>query len=72
MPHCRELWPDKVFWANINIDLYAQPHEVLRQAVIDKRLRAGKQGLAFEISEDRPAGWQNTIPVVLETLAELG
>ncbi len=69
---CRSAWPDKVFWANINVDLYAQPEAILRQAVIDKRQRAGKKALAFEISEDLPANFQTTIPVVLETLKDLG
>ena len=69
---CRAAWPDKVFWANINVDLYAQPEDILRQAVIDKRQRAGKKALAFEISEDLPANWQETIPVVLDTLKDLG
>lgn len=65
---CRAKWPDKVFMANINVALYAEPEEVLRQAVIDKRERAGKRGLLFEISEDRPADWQRTVGVVLDTL----
>jgi hypothetical protein len=68
---CRAAWPDKVIWGNINVALYAEPADVLRQAVIEKRDRAGKQGLAFEISEDRPADWQNTIPIVLETLRSM-
>jgi hypothetical protein len=69
---CRAAWPEKVLWANLNVDLYYQPHEVLRQAVIDKRQRAGKQGFLFEISEDLPAGWEESVPVVLKTLEELG
>lgn len=68
---CRRAWPDKVFWANINVDLYDEPEAVLRQAVIDKRQRAGKQALAFEISEDLPANWRQSIPIVLDTLREL-
>ena len=68
----RAAWPDMVLWGNINIDLYYGPHEALRQAVIEKRERAGKRGLAFEISEDMPPNWRETIPVVLETLEELG
>jgi hypothetical protein len=68
---CRRAWPDKVFWANINVDLYAEPEQVLRQAVIDKRRRAGKRALAFEISEDLPVNWQQSIPIVLDTLGEL-
>jgi len=68
---CREVWPNMVFWANINVDLYARPAEELAQAVIDKRRRAGKRGLAFEISEQLPANWRESIPVVLEALNNL-
>jgi hypothetical protein len=73
MPYdaCRAAWPDLALWANLNIDLYAQPPAVLRQAVIDKRTRLGKRGVAFEISEDLPANWRSSIPVVLDALAEL-
>jgi len=69
---CRRAWPDKVFWANINLDVYALPEERLREAVIARRERAGKRGLAFEISEDVPGNWRESIPVVLDTLRELG
>ena len=69
---CRKAWPDKAFWANINVDLYYGPAERLAQAVIDKRQRAGKKGLVFEISEDMPTNWKESIPVVLKTLEELG
>lgn len=69
--HCRRRWPNLVFWANINVDLYYRPADELRAAVIAKRERAGKQGFAFEISEDLPTTWQDSIPVVLETLNEL-
>lgn len=68
---CRQAWPDKVFWANINVDLYYQPENILRQAVIDKRNRAGKQAFLFEISEDLPSNWTESIPVVLDTLAKI-
>ena len=68
---CRRYWPDLVFWANINVDLYYRPAEELREAVTAKRERAGKKGLAFEISEDLPTTWQESIPVVLNTLHEL-
>ncbi len=68
---CRALWPDKVFWANINVELYYKAADVLERAIIEKRRRAGKRGLAFEISEDMPGNWQESIPVVLRTLEEL-
>ena len=69
---CRKAWPDKVLWANINVALYYGSHEQLRQEVIAKRRRAGKRAFAFEISEDLPSTWQTTIPVVLETLRQIG
>lgn len=68
---CRATWPDKALWANINVDLFSGPTESLRQAVRDKRRRAGKKAFAFEISEDLPANWRETVPIVLETLKEL-
>ncbi len=67
----RAAWPDKAFWANISVGLYALPEPLLRDAVIAKRERAGKKALAFEISEDLPKNWQESVPIVLNTLREL-
>ncbi|MEI6083723.1 MAG: hypothetical protein WCS70_05420, partial [Verrucomicrobiota bacterium] len=69
---CRALWPDKTFWAHINVNCYGLPPEQLMEAVIAKRQRAGKRGLAFEVSEDLPANWQQSIPVVLRALELAG
>jgi hypothetical protein len=68
---CRRVWPDKVFWGNINIECYFLSPEKLREEIIAKRNRAGKKGLLFEVSEDLPSNWETTIPIVLETLAGL-
>jgi len=69
---CRAAWPDKVFWGNINLELYSRPPGELRDAVIAKRERAGKRAFAFEISEDLPPNWAESIPVVLDALEECG
>jgi|GEM_PF-259419 len=69
---CRAAWPEKVFWAHINVGLYYRPEAELREAVIVKRERAGKKALAFEISEDLPENWWESVPVVLQALQELG
>jgi hypothetical protein len=69
---CRAAWPDKSFWSNINVGLYSLPPDELCEAVVAKRERAGKRGLAFEISEDVPENWRETVPLVLQTLRELG
>ncbi len=65
---CRRAWPDKAFWANISLEHYAKPPEELAQIIIEKRQRAGKRGLAFEISEDIPPNWRTAVPVVLGLL----
>jgi len=69
---CRAAWPDKAFAGNINVRLYDLPDDQFRQIIIEKRERAGKKGFSFEISEEVPDNWRTKIPVVLETLAELG
>jgi hypothetical protein len=66
----RRLWPDKAFWANLNIDLYGLPPAELAAAVRAKARRAGRRGVAFEISEDLPANWRSSIPIVLAALEE--
>ena len=68
---CRAAWPEKVLLGNLNIGLYAEPEEAFRQAIIDKRNRAGKKAFAFEISEDLPSNWEERIPVVLQTVQEM-
>ena len=68
---CRAAWPEKGFWGNINLGLYALPPEQLATAVAAKRQRAGKRGLAFEISEDVPVNWRSAVPVVLDALEAL-
>jgi hypothetical protein len=68
---CRAAWPGKVFWGNINVGLYSLPRDEFQAEVGAKRERAGKQAFAFEISEDLPAKWQESIPVVLQALQEL-
>jgi hypothetical protein len=69
---CRAAWPEKGFWANINVELYGLPPEQLAEAVIARRERAGKRAFAFEISEDVPVNWRQSVPVVLDTLEKLG
>ncbi len=70
LAQARAAFPDKVFWANINVDVYSLPPAELRRWVRE-RVRAAApegRGLAFEISEDLPSNWREAIPVVLEEL----
>ena len=67
---CRAAWPDKVFWGNINAEVYELPADALRHAVAEKCRRAGRRAVALEISEDLPRTWKDSIPVVLSVLNE--
>ncbi|MCK5738641.1 hypothetical protein KAH55_05645 [bacterium] len=67
----RAAWPDKVFWANINVGFYLQSEKELREAVVAMRERAGKKAFAFEISEKLPPNFQEVVPIVLDTLEQL-
>jgi len=69
---CRAAWPDKAIAGNINVACFDLPEDELRQTIIEKRARAGKQGFSFEISEDVPHNWRQTIPIVLDTLESIG
>lgn len=62
--------PGKVFWANINVSHYNLPPVELKKKVLEFACQASPDGinLAFEISEDLPVNWRQSIPVVLEAL----
>lgn len=68
----RAAWPDKLFWSNINASAYELPPDELRRLVLDRVEEGAPDGrrLAFEISEARQANWKESIPVVLDALAE--
>lgn len=72
MAQARAAFPNKVFWANINVGLYAMPPDALRRWVRERVQAAAPDGcrLVFEISEDLPPNWREAIPVVLEALQE--
>ena len=68
---CRTAWPGKTFWGNINQGVFSLPETQLRQAVIDKRERAGKRAFAFEAYEYLPPNWRQCFPVILDALRTL-
>ena len=69
----RAAWPEKVFWANINVSRYLRPPAELRAEVRELARQGAPDGrrFLFEISEDLPANWRESIPVVLDALAEM-
>ncbi|MDK3159926.1 hypothetical protein QPK87_25685 [Kamptonema cortianum] len=72
LSEARAIWPDKLFWVNINLenyglsddDLTMRIHTMINEASVD-----GKK-LAFEISEDWPTNAFDKIPVVLRAIQE--
>ncbi len=73
LAQCRAEWPDKLFWSNINVSNYYLPEDELRELVVDLVKQAAPDGrkLAFEVSEQYPDNWQQSMPIVLDTLNSL-
>lgn len=73
LAEARVAWPDKLFWSNINLGCYELAPEDLKQE-IERRVRDGApdgRRLAFEVSEDRPPRWRESMPVILATLNQI-
>lgn len=73
LAEARAAWPDKLFWSNINVACYYLPPEQLKAVVRERVAQAAPEGkgLAFEVSEQCPDNWRESLPVVLEALAEM-
>jgi len=72
LDEARAIWPDKLFWCNIRVGDYELTPDKLRKKVLDLVEQASPDGrkLAFEVSEQYPANWKESMPVVLEALKE--
>ena len=68
----RAAWPDKLFWSNLNVGCYELPAAELRALVLRRVAEGAPDGrrLAFEVSEQYPANWKQSLPVVLAALRE--
>ena len=72
LAECREAWPDKLFWSNIQTTTYFYEPERIREIVLDSAQQASPDGrrLAFQVSELIPPNWKESMPVVVEALKE--
>jgi hypothetical protein len=72
LAEARAAWPDKLFWSNINVGCYDLPPQQLQALVLERVQEAAPDGrhLAFEVSEQYPSNWRESIPVVLQALQE--
>ncbi len=72
LEEARAAWRDKLFWCNIRVGHYMLPPKKLHDKVLDMVQRGSENGrlFAFEVSEQYPDNWRESIPVVLEALQE--
>ncbi len=72
LAEARAAWPDKLFWSNINVACYNLPPHELKDLVLTRVQEGAPDGkrLAFEVSEQYPMNWKDSIPVILEALKE--
>ena len=73
LAEARAAWPDKLLWSNINLSCYELSPEALKQEIWQRMTEGAPdgRGLAFEVSEDRPPRWRESMPIILEALSEL-
>jgi hypothetical protein len=73
LAECRAVWPNKLFWCNINVSAYSLSSVELRElltTLVEQGAPDGRR-LAFEVSEALPANWKDSILVVLDILREM-
>ncbi len=70
LAEARAVWPEKLFWSNINLGCYELPPDELQQEILRRVQEGAPDGrrLAFEVSEDKPARWRESMPVILAAL----
>ena len=73
LTECRQIWPDKLFWSNINVACYDLPPVELKAEVLRRVEDAAPDGrrLALEVSEQYPDNWKESLPLVLQALETL-
>jgi hypothetical protein len=74
LAQARAAWPNKLFWSNLNVSSYELPPRELKELVLQRVAEAAPDGrrLAFEVSEQYPENWKQSMPVVLAALQETG
>ena len=72
LSEARTAWTEKLFWCNIRVGDYGLPAARLRAKVLALVEQGSVDGrlLAFEVSEQYPENWRESIPIVLEALME--
>ena len=66
----RAAWPDKYLWLHPNLGWYRLPAQELCAKIRRIRKEAGPTRFCMMISEDVPPAWEQTVPLILETLSE--
>jgi len=72
LSEARAAWPKKLFWCNIRVGDYNLPPNELREKVLSLVDQGSVNGrlLAFEVSEQYPNNWRESMPIVLDALKE--
>ena len=72
LAEARAVWPEKLFWSNLNVACYYLPPEELKKIVWQRIQEAAPDGrrLAFEVSEQYPDNWPESVGAVLDALAD--
>lgn len=67
----RSAWPEKFLWLHPSLGWYREDEQALSARIRQMAQDAGPHRFCLMISEDVPPKWQQTVPIVLETLRSL-
>ena len=67
----RSLWPDTFLWIHPSLNWFDLPIATLKENIRSMVQATGGYNYCFEMSEGVPNTWKESVPAVLETLAEL-
>jgi hypothetical protein len=67
----RACWPDKFLWLHPTLTWYSLPLNELVANILQMTREAGPFRYCLMISEEVPPNWENTIPAILDALADL-
>ena len=65
----RALWPDSFLWLHPSLTWFRLPLQEVRSRFRRMAREAGPRRYCFEISEEVPQNWRETIPSILSELA---
>jgi hypothetical protein len=64
----RQMYPDRFLWIHPTLSWFDLPKEQLIKNILDVVKQAGNKRFCFQLSEEVPPNWQETLPAILRAI----